>query len=235
METLGDRIRKFRTALGLRQQDIADMLGESSGRVIYNWEKGVGKPECTKIPRLCEILHITADELLGCKTMNETPTASEWSAIKKFRVLDEHGKEVVSFLLESEYKRAMKSVSKFRKITIDHYFLPASAGTGNFLDSDMKEEITVNESTEADSADYVITVSGNSMEPTFCDGDKVFVQKCDSVDVGNIGIFVLNGDVYIKELGNKQLISHNKNYKPIAIKEDDSIYCCGKVLGSVKE
>ena len=69
------------------------------------------------------------------------------------------------------------------------------------------------------------------MEPTYHDGDKVFVEKCDSVDVGEVGIFVVNGDVYIKELGNKCLISHNEKYKPIRISESDSVYCCGRVIG----
>ena len=72
------------------------------------------------------------------------------------------------------------------------------------------------------------------MEPTYHDGDKVFVEKCDSVDVGEVGIFVVNGDVYIKELGNNCLISHNEEYKPIRIGENDSVYCCGRVIGVVE-
>ena len=74
---------------------------------------------------------------------------------------------------------------------------------------------------------------GDSMEPTYHDGDKVFVEKCDSVDVGEVGIFVVNGGVYIKELGNNCLISHNEEYKPIRIVENDSVYCCGRVIGIV--
>lgn len=89
------------------------------------------------------------------------------------------------------------------------------------------------ESPEAEKADYAIHVSGDSMEPTYHDGDKVFVEKCGSIDVGEIGIFVVNGDVYIKELGNKCLISHNEKYKLIRIGEGDSVYCCGRVIGIV--
>ena len=48
------------------------------------------------------------------------------------------------------------------------------------------------------------------------------------------GIFVVNGDVYIKELGNQCLISHNEKYKPIRIVENDSVYCCGRVLRCVE-
>lgn len=48
-----------------------------------------------------------------------------------------------------------------------------------------------------------------------------------------VGIFFVNGDVYIKELGNQCLISHNEKYRPIHIGESDSVYCCGRVIGIV--
>ena len=73
------------------------------------------------------------------------------------------------------------------------------------------------------------------MEPTYHDGEKVFVEKRDSIHVGEIGIFVVNSEVYIKELGNKCLISHNEKYKRIRIGENDSVYCCGRVIGIVGE
>ena len=123
---------------------------------------------------------------------------------------------------------------KLRMLKIDYYTLPASAGTGNFLDSEFAEELLVPESDIAEQADFVISVGGDSMEPTFHNGDKVFVEKCDSVDIGEVGIFVVNGDVFIKERGNNQLISHNKKYNPIALTEHDSAFCCGRVLGSVE-
>ena len=81
----------------------------------------------------------------------------------------------------------------------------------------------------------VFNVISGSMEPTYSDGDIVLVEKCATLDVGEIGIFTLNGDVYIKELGEKCLISHNTAYKPIKIGEADSIYLSGRVIGVVEE
>ena len=126
---------------------------------------------------------------------------------------------------------ALTRKPKPRMLKIDWYALPASAGTGNILDSELAEELFVPESAEAEQADFVISVGGDSMEPTYHDGDKVFVEKCDSVDIGEVGIFVVNGDVYIKELGNNCLISHNEKYKSIRIGENDGVYCCGRVIG----
>ena len=220
----------------MTQQEIADALGESSGRVIYNWEKGIGRPDCDKLAKLCDLLGVSADEMIGCRSMSERPTAAEWETIKKYRVLDEHGKEIVDYLIDSEYRRvsATGRNAKCRMLRMDYYTLPASAGTGNILDSELAEKILVPESKEAEKADFVISVGGDSMEPTYHDGDKVLVEKCDSVDVGEIGIFVVNGDVFIKERGNGCLISHNEKYKPIRLTENDSVYCCGRVVGVVE-
>ncbi len=233
MSVIGEQIKKYRGIRGMTQQEIADALGESSGRVIYNWEKGIGRPDCDKLAKLCDLLDVSADEMIGCRSMSERPTAAEWETIKKYRVLDEHGKEIVDYLIDSEYRRvsATGRKAKCRMLRMDYYTLPASAGTGNILDSELAEEILVPESKEAEKADFVIPVGGDSMEPTYHDGDKVFVEKCDSVDVGEIGIFVVNGDVFIKERGNGCLISHNEKYKPIRLSEHDSVFCCGKVVG----
>ena len=236
MSFIGEQIKKYRNMRGMTQQDIADSLGESSGRVIYNWEKGIGRPDCDKLAKLCDLLGVSADELIGCKSMAQRPTATEWNTLQKYRALDEHGKEVVDYLIDSEYKRvtALTKKSKPRMLKIDFYNYPASAGTGNFLESETPEQIFVKESSEAENADYVIPITGDSMESTYHDGDKVFVEKCNAVDVGEIGIFVVNGDVYIKELSNKCLISHNEKYKPIRLGENDSVYCCGRVIGIVE-
>ena len=235
MSFVGEQIKKYRNIKGMTQQDIADALGESSGRVIYNWEKGIGRPDCDKPARLCDLLEVSADELIGCKSMAQRPTATEWNTIQKYRALDEHGKEIVDYLIDSEYKRVATLLRKpkSRMLKMDYYTLPASAGTGNFLDSEFAEELLVPESAEAEQADFVISVGGDSMEPTYHDGDKVFVEKCDAVEIGEVGIFVVNGEAYIKELGNHKLISYNEKYKPIPLTENDSVYCCGRVIGIV--
>ena len=169
--SIGDKIREYRLLRGMTQQDIADALGESSGRVVYNWEKGIGRPDCEKIARLCELLDVSADELIGCKSMVGRPTAVEWETLQKYRALDEHGRELVDYVIDSEYKR-MTTIAKnpkVRMLRMEWYTLPASAGTGNLLEDSPKEELLVPESNEAERADFVITVSGDSMEPTFYD------------------------------------------------------------------
>ena len=65
MSVIGEQIKKYRGIRGMTQQEIADALGESSGGVIYNWEKGNGRPDCDKLAKLCDLLDVSADEMIG--------------------------------------------------------------------------------------------------------------------------------------------------------------------------
>ena len=153
-------------------------------------------------------------------------------------MLDEHGKNVVNYLLDEEYTRVLSSVKKKNRpylMYIDSYSYPVSAGVGSFVENEAPEKILVPKCAESEEADYVLTVKGDSMQPKFNDGDKVYVVNQQSVEIGEIGIFIINSEAYIKKLGKDQLISLNEKYKPIPLNADDSIYCCGKVIGIVSE
>ena len=76
---------------------------------------------------------------------------------------------------------------------------------------------------------FAIGVNGNSMEPTYSDGDTLLVEKQNSINVGEIGIFMIDGEAFVKELGNGVLISHNKDYEDKKINENT--ICLGKVIG----
>lgn len=73
------------------------------------------------------------------------------------------------------------------------------------------------------------------MEPIFHNGQIAWVLQQDTLANGDIGIFALNGDAYIKKLQDDEnglyLISLNEKYAPIEIHEDDRLDVFGKVLG----
>ena len=234
MKSIGLRLKEARLAKNLKQEELAELIGAKSPSAVSTWEVGKAKPDCVTLLRICEVLHISPNQLLGFNVNVDTPTSNEWAILHKYRDIDEIGKDAVTAVLDAEYRRVVKP-KKARLLKLDFYNYPASAGTGNFLETETPDEIVVNECSEAEAADYVIPISGDSMEPTYHDGDKVFVEKCDSVEIGEIGIFIVNGEAYIKELGNRCLISHNSAYKPIKLGSSDSVYCCGRVLGVVEE
>ena len=119
-----------------------------------------------------------------------------------------------------------------RKILL--YDLPVSAGTGEFLDEADGDEISIPDNVRTRTADYALRISGNSMEPKYRDGDIVLVEECDSVEVGELGIFVLDGNGFFKVFGSDRLISLNSDYGPIMLKDFESVSCCGRVIGKLK-
>ena len=58
------RLLTQRIANGLSQDDLAQMLG-TSRLVIAKWERGTSEPNIAGIVRLCNLLDVTADYLLG--------------------------------------------------------------------------------------------------------------------------------------------------------------------------
>lgn len=107
----------------------------------------------------------------------------------------------------------------------------ASAGTGDYMDDDAYEEIAVPAIPRGAEIGY--RINGDSMEPKIHDGDIVFVKRQPHVDVGEIGIFVHDGEVFCKQLifrnGEYYLHSLNKNYEDRLLFGDSS-YTIGKVI-----
>ena len=81
---------------------------------------------------------------------------------------------------------------------------------------------------------FGVRISGDSMEPEFHDGQIAWVLQQESVANGEIGIFALNGEAYIKKLQNDKdgifLISLNEKYAPIKVSENDRLDIFGKFV-----
>lgn len=112
------------------------------------------------------------------------------------------------------------------------YDMPVSAGAGQYFnDYNQSYEIVKLQQAPPSKAEYIVRVSGDSMSPTYEEGDKLFIQPTETIDIGEIGIFVVNSDVYVKELGVNELISHNPTYQNIKLHDDDFVRCLGRVVG----
>ncbi len=67
METIGNRISKYRKEKGLTQEDLAGKLGVSA-QAVSKWETDASCPDISLLPQLCKVLDITTDELLTGKS-----------------------------------------------------------------------------------------------------------------------------------------------------------------------
>lgn len=114
------------------------------------------------------------------------------------------------------------------------YDLPVSAGTGVFLDDSVGTEIFIPDAPRTQEADFALRISGDSMEPKYHSGDVLLVQNCESVEEGELGIFMLDGAGYFKRYGGDRLISLNPAYPPIMLKDFEETACFGRVVGKLK-
>jgi phage repressor protein C with HTH and peptisase S24 domain len=73
------------------------------------------------------------------------------------------------------------------------------------------------------------------MEPRYYDGDVLLVEDTSSVGVGELGIFILDGNGYFKRFGGDRLVSINPKYDDILLKNYVEAVCCGRVVGRLKK
>lgn len=243
---IGKRIKEARSALNLTQEELANIIGVTKG-AIANYENETSHPKEPVMYKLIDALQVDANYLFQDvvnipKKVNDV-TLAEFEMVEKYRTLDEYGKDMVNTVLEKELYRTnqQKAViygdqpelaDMVRELPL--YYMPVSAGGGNYLDSTDYEFISVADVSYANKADFAVRISGDSMEPRFSTGDIILVQEQSAIDPGELGIFILNGDSLFKLFGGDRLISLNENYEDRLIGPDDSFYCKGKVLGAVR-
>ena len=135
----------------------------------------------------------------------------------------------------SRLTRSTDLPAGLRRRSIDLYDMPVSAGTGEFLtDANRIEDIVIPDDPRTAEADFALRINGDSMEPRYHSGDILLVQSADTVEEGELGIFVLDGAGFFKKYGGDCLISLNTQYPPIPLKDFQNVACCGRVVGKLK-
>lgn len=121
------------------------------------------------------------------------------------------------------------------KLEIPFMDLAVSAGTGEYLDcGSASDTIRIPDTAVGRRTNYALRINGSSMEPKYLDKDVLLVEATDSVDEGELGIFVLDGCGYFKQFGGDRLISLNPEFGPILLKDYESVSCRGRVIGKIK-
>lgn len=232
----GDKLKQARLNVKIKQSELAKILG-TTNTTISNWENNVSKPDVDTIEYICGALNVSPNFFFQSES-NEYDENTQ-NLLNNYNRLNDQGQhEVRKRAAElTEIPRYLKNETenKIATLDMDSFELPASAGSGMYLSDEYKEVIQVRDCYKARTSDFVIPISGDSMEPLYSDGDRVFVKSMPMVEVGEIGIFVINGDAYIKKRGRDRLISLNRKRKDIIFGEGDTIVCLGKVIGKVEE
>ena len=232
----GDRLRSFRLRRGMNAPALARALGVSKSSVT-NWETGVSFPKQEVFPRLCDLLGTSPDALYGFAGAEEDLSPEERDALRLYRRLSPPDrKNILSFMrvmLENRAE-ALREECRRRWLVLPRLADRVCAGDGTELFWDGASEPCFLPATEETrEANAVITVTGDSMEPTFRDGQPLLVRWQKEILPGEIGVFLVGGQGTVKEYREDGLHPHNSAYSVIRPREGEPVLCVGKVLGAV--
>ena len=241
MKNIGETLTKYRKKARLSQVEVAERLTKAGfplqNKAIYAWEKNRSTPNPTQFLLLCQMYGITDIYSTFIEPNPDNPLA----------VLNDAGKEkaldfirILSMTNEYrhenvEHRKSNDTVTEFpvKQRELPLYLLAASAGTGEFLDSDDYETVIVG-SEVPEKASFGIRLNGNSMEPRYMNGQIVWVYRTTELYDGDIGIFYLDGQAYCKKLHKKknsiELLSFNPDYTPIKVTEESEFKIFGRVI-----
>lgn len=238
---IGERMKLRRKQLKLSADVVAERLGVSRS-TIFRYEKG----EIEKLPTnilddIAKILQTTPAYLMGWESDNVSSIETIYN-----QLIPERQSKVYNFAqhqldeqtrLQTNNKVIVMMPTKSTTVEIAGKL---SAGGGTYNDKNCVETVEVGSTPSH--YDLAFQVAGDSMYPTFEDGEIVFVKETNDVFNGQIGAVEINEEAFIKKMyleGDRlRLVSLNtdvdKNgdrlYPDFYSDELDDLYIIGRVI-----
>lgn len=111
--TTGERIKALRTARGITQPQLADMIGATK-QAVSMWEHGNNKPSRISIERMCDLFNVDADYLLCRQSVSmRYLSTEELDLIDKYRLMTDQEKDMVCRMVG--IKRDASSTSSLKE------------------------------------------------------------------------------------------------------------------------
>lgn len=231
---IGDKILTELDKQGKPKKELAEYIGVKPAS-ISDWSDS-DNLRFWNVVKASEFLGLSLNYLAYGK---EPTIPTEYKKlISSYQKLSPENQKMALRLMNTMYEVQIENErqSKIKLTTISRSIHRVSAGLGEALDDpDNWEDISVPESDIVDRADFALRISGDSMQPKFFDDETVLVKQQDAVDIGDICIYIIENEGYIKKFGGDRLISLNDEYEDILFADynPDDIKCCGLVLGKV--
>lgn len=242
--SFADRVKTLKSERAMTSEQLSRISGIPLGTLTKILSGATEEPKLSVALAIAAAFDCPLGMLLdGDGHFTDTLDEDECRMIKKYRRLDNSGRELVDVVIDKEISRMESAgtvpeigeTEEIRMLTLPLYMLPVSAGPGTALDeNNYHETVEVRATRVSIGADYALRVSGNSMEPKFEDGDILLVKRQNTVDVGDLGIFIADGEGYFKRYTGKSLRSYNPAYQDIPISNFAEFRCCGKVIGRMR-
>lgn len=262
---IAENLKRLRANRGVGRKELAEAL--SLPYTTYtNYETGSREPNAKVLKALAFYYGVSVDEIIGYEKLTTesqflgtfpNPVVnpihknepSESSHIRKYRSLDDYGRETVDLVLDRECGRCKKAAiipirpeePELENVDVNVYDIPAAAGRGNYLDQSGYETMSFPRTKVPRNTSFGVRIDGNSMEPKIMDGSIAFVQECQKIEDGEIGIFYLNGESLCKQLmvdhklRKIRLHSINPKHKDKIVDDDQDLRTFGRVVGAFDE
>ncbi len=254
---VGSRIKEARALRGLTMAQLGEKAGINKSSIKRYEDGAISNPRLPALNAIARALGVNPAWLLGISEdilpMEETPGLPlalheivEGLNDSGVSELVDYGKYLYSkeeFRLGEGERRSFYPAAAPRALPteiryIRHYLTPAAAGYASPIEGEDYELMAVDD-TVPTRADFCISVSGDSMSPYIEDGSLVYVQRDATLEMFDVGIFFVDGDVLCKQyctdaFGTLYLLSANPKREDanriIPRSGDSTVVCFGKVL-----
>ena len=243
---IGSKINDARREAGLSYAMFSELLERygvfATRSAVNKWITGDTVPNAYQLLAICHALNMDVD--ISMLMSNHIPDLNS-TGLKK---IQDYRDDLVA---SGKYKPQPKVIDILEYIQKPVSNLSVSAGTGAFLDEGNFEMVSFPKNSVPENADFGVRVSGNSMEPVYHDGQIVWVQRCDALLPGQVGIFVCDGEGFIKMYDEQEpnesiqdsfidssgrlhmqpvLVSYNTDYERKVITPTMELHIVGRVL-----
>ena len=214
---------KFCDKVGMSRSHYDRLLAEKNSDKIINKTTNI-----SIINSICYLFNVDKQWLTNDESnIDFFDKKFNQQIVDNYMLLSEASKNIVDNLIDGllELNNNQPSTTQQPVIRLAVYDQPVCAGNGNFIADATK---TFKDFPNAPSdADFVVRVQGDSMTPTYNDGDLVFIKSTDTLNNGDDGIFIVDGDITLKRFMGNELIPLNPKYSKISQKA----IIQGKVVG----
>lgn len=236
---IGKCLSEARRKKGVSRYVVVNALAKVGCKVTATsygrWETGETFPNAYQLVAACQVLDIDED-------------ISFFTSAPKIQALNDLGKKKVreycdDLIASGLYApKKLVSIETIRNRKMKKYLAPVSAGTGNFLEDGDYEMVDFPETAIPVGADFALTISGDSMEPVYQDGQIIWIQETQDLRIGEEGIFIYDGQAYFKVLTERLvsdngtdiripvLRSYNEKYAPKEVRTQFGFRIVGRVL-----
>lgn len=229
---IANNIRKYLKQSTMTQKQLAELIGIKPS-TLSDYLNLRSNPSHGVIQKIADVFGIVKSDIdTTYKEDNDITTVyNQLTPPRQHNVLD-YAKHQLE--LQNNTKDNIVDFNDYKdnKVNEASVYGYVSAGTGEQIFDEPQFKVAVKG--DVPIHDLALQVNGNSMEPMFHDKEVIFIEKTHDIKNGQIGVFIINGEAYVKKVYVEEdrltLVSLNKAYRDLHFYENESVELVGKVI-----